>query len=161
MAIPCGPYRGRKTTVTVSAGALSALFHGRTHHVEAQFAQLFEISRSRCVGHGLFGLLVLGKRDHLADRPLAGGEHDHAVQTVGEAAVRWRTVTKCVQKETESSLGVLPRHAQAAEDPLLHFRIMDPDAARAEFSAIEDEVIGAGANPHWLAAQQGNVLGPW
>src|SRR5207249_8487730 len=67
------PVTGSKNHSDSLAGALSALFHGRTHHVEAQFAQLFEISRSRCVGHGLFGLLVLGERDHLADRLLAGG----------------------------------------------------------------------------------------
>src|SRR2546430_4555334 len=155
------PVTGPKTTVTVTAGALSTLFQRRTHQFEAQFPQLFGVSRSRRIGHDLLGLLVLGKRDHLADRLLTGGQHDHPVQAIREATVRRRAVTESVEQETESSLGVLARHAQPAEDPLLHFRIVDPDAARAELGAIEDQVIGAGAHPHRLTGQQGNVLGPW
>src|SRR5438094_8568767 len=140
--------------------SLIGLVHGWTRQFEAQFPELFGIRRSRCVGHGFFGLLVLRKRNHLADRLLAGGEHHHAVEPVSEAAVRRSAVSEGVEQEAEATFGVLAGHTQPAEDPLLHFRVMDPYAARAKFGAIEDEVIGAGANPHRRTGPQGQILRP-
>ncbi len=98
------------------------------------------------VDHEVDGLGGLGEGDDFAEAGCAGEDHDDAVEAEGDAAVRGRAVLEGVEEEAEAGLGFFVGHAEGAEDLGLDVLAVDTDGAGAELGAVEDDVVGEGAD---------------
>ncbi len=108
--------------------------------------------RRRRAGEGIGAGLGLGEGDHLADVGLADQQRGQAVDAEGEPAVGRHAVAESVQEEPEPGLDLLRRDAQQLEDAVLDGGVADPDRARAQLPAVEDQVIGLRAHRQKLGA---------
>ena len=110
--------------------------------------------------HRFFRLLVLGKRDYLANRSFARGQHNDPIQPIRESAMRRCAVPKGGQQEPETLFRFLPGNAEPGKNPLLHLRVVNADAARPELRPVKHQVIGAREHLEGLTIQQLEVLRP-
>src|SRR3954467_364795 len=69
----------------------------------------------RRIDHQVFGGGGLGERNHVAQRFATGKNHDDAIQSQSNAAVRRRTVLQGFKEESEALLRFFRRHAQGLE----------------------------------------------
>ncbi len=113
---------------------------------EVEFAELEVADGGGGVDHEVDGLGGLGEGDDFAEGGCAGEDHDDAVEAEGDAAVGRGAVLEGVEEEAEAGLGFLVRHAEGAEDLGLDILAMDTDGAGAELGAVEDDVVGEGAD---------------
>ena len=105
------------------------------------------------VDHEVDGAGGLGEGDDLAQAGGAGQDHDDAVEAEGDAAVRRRAVLQGVEEEAETFVGLFVRHAERAEDLGLHVLAVDTDGAGAKLVAVEDDVVGEGADGPLVAGE--------
>ncbi len=87
------------------------------------------------------GALVFGERDHLADVGRSKKKHDQAVKAERDAAVRRGAITERVQQKAELRLRLFFTNAQRLKRALLHIAPVNPNAAPAQFNAVEDQII--------------------
>ena len=111
-----------------------------------EFAELLVADGGGRVDHEVDGLGGLGEGDDFAEAGGAGEDHDDAVEAEGDAAVWRRAVLERVEEEAEARLGFFVGHAEGAEDFRLHVLAVDTDGAGAELGAVEDDVVGEGAD---------------
>src|SRR5204862_5591628 len=64
-----------------------------------------------------------------------------AIEAERDAAVRRRAVFERLEEEAEAELRFLLADVEQRENAALHRRVVDSDAATADFAAIEDEVV--------------------
>lgn len=114
--------------------------------LDVEFAELFEVDVGGAVGHEVDGFVVFREGDDFADAVLATGEHGDAVEAEGEAAVRWGAKAEGVEEVGELLLLLFGADAKDGEHFFLEFAFVDPDGAAAEFVAVEDDVVGFGAD---------------
>src|SRR6202030_1697039 len=87
-------------------------------------------------------------------------EHDNAIETVGEPAMRRSAVSECREQKSKAAFGVLARNTKALKDPLLHLGVVDPDAPRAQLRPVEHQVVRPRPYFERLLVQESDVLGP-
>ncbi len=68
------------------------------------------------------------------------------------------TVIKGLQEETEPALGLLLGKAQGSKHLLLHLSAVDADAATAQLSPVEHQIIGLGPGLDWICVQKMLIL---
>src|SRR4051794_11146820 len=100
---------------------------------DVEFAQLFRVHLRWRARHQVHGARGLREGDDLADRRLSGENRDDTVQPERDAAVRRRAVLERLEEETEAELRLLLGNAEPAEDPRLQRRVVDSNAAAADF----------------------------
>ena len=61
--------------------------------------------------------------------------------------MRRSAVLEGIDDEAELVLSVFLADAENLEHPLLHCCFMDSDGSATEFRAVQDEVVGIGADP--------------
>ena len=76
-----------------------------TIRFDSQLAQLLGVDLTRCAGHQVGCPLRLGKSNAIADIGHPSKQHDQAVQSQGDSAVRRRAVLQRIEQESESSAG--------------------------------------------------------
>ena len=103
---------------------------------------------------------VLGKAITSRMRLAVEHEHDEAVEAEGDAAVGRGAEAEGVEEEGEFFLGVFGGDAQEAEDFGLEVLAVDTDGAAAEFDAVEDDVVGLGADLRGVGVEQGRCPRP-
>src|SRR5206468_1508269 len=99
------------------------------------------------------GALILREGDHITDVRGSRQHHGQAVQTEGDAAVRWSAELQRVEQETETAMRLLLAHAEYGEQSLLHDGIVNTDAAAAALVAVDDQVIRLGQHAARIALQ--------
>src|SRR6516225_9931864 len=70
----------------------------------------------------------------------------------------WRPVAQRFKQEAKSLLRLMRRHAQYRKNARLNFGAMNTNASAAAFVAVNDEVIGFGANAALIGFQHGQIL---
>ena len=113
---------------------------------DVQLTQLAGVDPARCARHEVGAPGRLGEGDAVADVGQAGVEHHQPVEPEGDAAVRRGTVAKGAEQEAELLLGLLGGQSQEAEDLRLDRRVVAADRAAGGFLAVDDEVVGLGAD---------------
>src|SRR6202011_3692821 len=83
------------------------------------------------------------KRDHLADRLLAGERRDDPVEPHRDPAMGRRAVAERVEQEPESGLGLLGADPDDLEHAPLDVRAIDADRSATDLAAVEYQVVGA------------------
>ena len=125
--------------------------------LEAKLAELLVADGGRCVDHEVDGFGGFGEGDDFAEGLGSGEDHDDAVEAEGDAAVRRCAVLERVEEEAEAGLGFFVRHTQRAEDLGLDVLAMDTDGAGAELGAVEDDVVGEGADGALVVDQRAGL----
>ena len=69
-------------------------------------------------------------------------EHDEAIKTERDPAVRWRAQAKRPQQMAELGLLIFRGHSQGLEHFCLQLRLVNSNAASTDFDAIQDNIIG-------------------
>src|SRR3954452_22783033 len=95
-------------------------------------AQLALVHRSRSAGQRIGAGGRLRKRDHIADRVRTVQLGDPAIEAVGDAAMRRRSVAQRLEQEAEALLGFLGADPERGEDLALDVGAIDTDRAPAE-----------------------------
>src|SRR5258706_11534609 len=101
--------------------------------LDAELTQLARLDRTRRLGHEIVRLLCLRKRDDVADRLLTGEEHRQPIESEGESPVRRRAGGERLEQEAELRLRLVGVDAEHREHPFLYRRLVDTDAAAADF----------------------------
>ena len=123
-------------------------------------AQLLVIHRRGRVHHQVHRLLRLREGNDVADAVASGQQHHEPVRADGEAAVRRRAVFQRADQMAETALDFGLGQALDLEHPRLEFRVVDADAAAAEFGAVEHDVISLRAHVLGIAVEQRHVFRP-
>src|SRR5581483_977075 len=116
------------------------------HDGDAELIELGRINLRGRVGHEVLGGGGFGKGDDFAQGFFAAEKHGDAVDAERDAAVRRRAVGERIEKETEAAAKLLFGQAERLKKPLLNILAVNPDAAGAEFIAVEHEVVALRAN---------------
>ena len=116
------------------------------------------VDRGRRIGHRLLRLLVLGKGDHVADVVGADALHDHAIDAPGPTAVGGHAVLEGLEQEPELAMRLFGVDAERREHSLLDRRVGDADAAAADLTPVDDEVVGARAHGERVGLEEVDVV---
>src|SRR5256884_437089 len=84
---------------------------------------------------------ALRNRDHVPQRPRAGEQHPHAIESDRDPAVRRRARTEAVDEKPEALLPLLVRQPELMKNLNLQVPIRDADRPRAKLVAVVDGVI--------------------
>src|SRR5260370_510927 len=133
--------RPPKTQTRISFGCLFLLFDGDSELVELVFVNI-----GWGLGHQILGGGGFRKGDDFADGPFAGEEHDYAVDTEGDAAVRRSAIGQGIEEEAETVPELLLGKTERSEKALLYILAVDTTPDRAELVFIKHDVIAFGAN---------------
>ena len=127
---------------------------GRQVQLDAEFAQLLFRDLAGRAEEQVLAVLVEREGDDLADVRGVGQEHEDAVESGGDAAVRGRAEAEGVQQAAELLLDV--RLGVAAElKGLVHdLRPVVADGAAGEFDAVADQIVLVGADLVGLGVQE-------
>src|SRR5207253_10935601 len=74
-------------------------------------------------------------------------DHQGALDSRSDAAMRWRAVGQRVKKETKASLSILLIHAQSLENKCLNIATMNSDRTAGHFDSVNHRVVRFGAEP--------------
>ena len=139
-------------------GRLGLILFRRAGDVE--FTQGFEIDFGGGIRHQITGFVVFREGNDFTNAAFTGDEHGDAVESKREAAVWWRTKAEGIEDVGELDLLLLGGHTKHAEHFRLQVFFVDPDRTPTEFVAVEDDVVGDGADFLIFARiEQGNVIG--
>src|SRR5579863_2480626 len=103
--------------------------------------KLIRVYIRRSVGHQVLRLGRLREGDHFADRLLASEQRYDAIDAEGDAAMRRRSVGQRIEEEAEAAAPLLLAEAQHLEYAILQLLLVDSDAARAQFDAVQHQVV--------------------
>ena len=123
-----------------------------------EVAELAGFDSRRAVGHEVLAAVVFREGDDVADRLGSGQEHDDAVETEGDAAVRRSTEAKGIEDVAEEIGLFLRGDTEGVEHVALEIAFVDSEAAAAEFDAVENDVVGDGAEGREVGAGGGELL---
>src|SRR5690348_1103738 len=112
----------------------------------SQFFQLTLADRSWRVHHEVRGASGFGKWDDFAQAVSASQDHYDSVEAEGNSAVWRRAVFERLEEESEAGAGFFVAHPQRLENLRLNILTMDTNRTRAEFGAIQHDVISKRAN---------------
>ena len=73
---------------------------------------------------------------------LAARMRDDAIETERDAAMRRRPVFERLEEKAEPRARILLADVEEREDPALQSRIVNTDAAAADFAAVQHQVVG-------------------
>src|SRR6266700_5464636 len=105
-------------------------------NLDVKLPQLFWIDRRRRGRHQVGRRGRLRERNDLANRALVRQDGGDAIEAERDAAVRRRAVFERLEEEPEAEPGLLLADVQQREDAALHPRVVDADAAAADFAAV-------------------------
>src|ERR1700723_531633 len=108
---------------------------------DPQLAQLLLAHRRGCVHHQIHRSRGFGEGNYFAQTFRTRQNHHDAIEAQRDSSVRRRAVFQCFQKESEARPRFFLRHAQCAEDSTLHILAVNTNRAKAQFGAIEHDVI--------------------
>ena len=97
------------------------------------------------LAHEVDGAVVLGEGNDLSDGFAFSDEHDHAVQAEGDAAVGGRAEGERGEQVCEALVDGLLVQSEGAEGGVLEVALMDTQGTAAELVAVEDDIVGLGA----------------
>ena len=127
---------------------------------DVQIAQLAVGHRGRALGHEALALLGLGEGDDVADAGHSAQDGDQAIQPEGDPAMRGRSVAEGPQHIAEAFLDQGRGDLQdILKYLLLQVRLMDTDAAAAQFDAVQDKIVVLAADRLGVAVQLRDILG--
>src|SRR5579862_922574 len=118
-----------------------------------------ELIRVHCrwrVSHQILRLRRLREGDYFADRLFTREQRRDAVKAQSDATVRRRPIRQRIEKEAEAIAPLLLAEAQHLEHAVLQLLLVNSNAARAEFNAVQHEVIAF--RTHGQAHFVGRVL---
>src|SRR5262249_29722013 len=108
---------------------------------DGELIQLLLVDVGRRFRHQVLGGGGLSEGNHFTNRFFPRQEHDHAVDAQRDAAVRRRAVGQRVEEKAKAAAQLLFGQAESAKQALLNVLPVDSNAARAEFIAVENEVV--------------------
>src|SRR5207237_5486079 len=108
--------------------------------------ELLRVDWRGSLGHEALGLLRFRKGNDVADRVGPAEEHDKAIQTEGDAAMRRRAVFQGFQQEAKFRRRFLLADSKKVEELALDIAPVDADAATADLIAIEHHIISLRAS---------------
>src|SRR5688572_15111898 len=123
-----------------------------------EIAEVFGRNRRRRILEQCARRGGLRECDHVAQRPRARKHHRNAIEAERYAAVRRRACTERVEQKAESRLRHSVVYTEQTENPALQRRIVDANAASAQLSAVEHDVIGKSTNFLRLAVEKPEIL---
>ena len=100
----------------------------------------------------------LRERNHFADGSFARQDHHQAVQAQRDSAVRRRAVFQRFQQEAEAPLGFFLGEPERGENLRLHVAAMNTNRARAQFHAVQHQVVRLGAAARRIGGQLLEIL---
>ena len=103
--------------------------------------------------HHVRSALRLGERDDVADRAALRHEHDEAIETESDAAVRRCAVLEGVHHEAELLTRLFLREPDGLEDFLLQISLIDAQAAAADLDAVQNHVVSVRLDPSGVGHQ--------
>src|SRR6202034_2900434 len=115
-------------------------------YYDPEFSQLGVADRRWRIHHQIHGAGGFGEGNYFAQAFGSGEDHDDAVETKGDATVRGRAGLEGFEKKSEAGAGFFFGHAEGAEDSALHILAVNADGARAQFGAVQHDVIGQRAH---------------
>ena len=128
--------------------------------LDVDLAELLEVDFGGAVRHEVGAFVIFGEGDDFADAVFAADEHGDAVEAEGEAAVGRGAEAEGVEEVAEFFLLFFWGDAEDAEHFGLEVFFVDADGAAAEFVAVEDDVVGDGADLGVVAGfEVGKVFG--
>ena len=86
--------------------------------------------------HEIEAAIVFRESHHLADARFAADQHDQAIKAERDAAVGRRPKAKRAEEMAEERLLVFFTDTERGENLRLQFRLVDSDAAAAQFYAV-------------------------
>src|SRR5439155_16161926 len=124
-------------------------------YLQTELRELALVERGGGAGEGVGAGLCLREGGDLADVLLPGQDGGEPVDPDREPGVRRRAVPERVEQEAEPGTCLLGRDPEQHEHLLLYVGGMDPNAARAELPAVDDEVVRQRAGAEELVAGGG------
>src|ERR1700678_2641935 len=124
------------------------LFNG-----DSQVVQLIRAHCRRRLGHQILRRRRLREGNHLADGFFAGQQHYHAVESQSDAPVRWRAVSKRIEKKPEPLACLFFAQPQRLEHTRLHILAMNSYAPGTQFDAVEHKVVALRTALPWRGFQ--------
>ena len=142
----------------LAADCLLLLFLLDRRRTHIKLSQLLGVDLGRRVRHHVRSALRLGERDDVADRAALRHEHDEAVETESDTAVRWRAVLEGVHHEAELLTRLFLREPDGLEDLLLQISLIDAQAAAADLDAVQNHVVSVRLDPSGVGHQVLDIL---
>src|SRR5205823_12547497 len=103
---------------------------------DPEFPQLLRINFGRRLRHQFLAAVIFWECHHIADGLLAADHHDQAVESERNPPMWRRTEAKGAQQMAELRLLLFRAHAESFEHFRLQLRLMNADAAAADFDAV-------------------------
>src|SRR4029077_4230421 len=118
-----------------------SLFFRNWLQLHTKKIELILINRGRRVRHQVLRLCRLREGDHFADGLFASEQSSNTVETQSDAAVRRCPIRQRIEEEAEAISTLLLAEAQHLEHAVLQLLLVDSNAARAKFDAVQHQVV--------------------
>src|SRR5579863_9052200 len=130
----------------------------RADQADPEFFQLALGDGGRRFAHQIGPLGCLGEGDHFADRCFPRQDHHQPVQPQRDAAVRRRAVLQRLQQKSEAPLGFVLAESERRKDLRLNIAAVNPYRTRAQFDAVQHQIVGFRPARRWVFRELVDVL---